>query len=209
MQIVYTGDLSLRRIRKLLGRLCPGLRDAQYSLRGKYLGQWLGPDASDSINWCEPSREYARRGAHTRNAGLSLAHSIAVYNCYDFPVLTFIAQSRDIPSSVWKTESSVVGRLTRTPHNAITHDVLMQTHSLFRFPRVLDLRCVGVAAKARAWQQSDVRDTVMSVISCAMERKHDRHFAHFCHRFPQWRQHLQATQQLEAWYCAFHWRRSF
>ena len=190
----------MRRIRKLLEHRCPGLGAAQYSLHGKYLGQWLGPDASDELNWRDPCREFARRGAHTRATGLSLAHSVAVYNCYDFPVLSFIAQSRDIPSLVWKTERSVVGRLTRSPHNAVTHEVLLQTHSLFRFPRIQDLRCVGIAAKARAWQQSEVRDIVMTVISCAMERKHDRHFAHFCHRFPQWRQCLQATQQLEAWY---------
>ena len=114
---VAANEHNCNLIRAWLRTNIPDWADFKICNQGQYLGVALGPLSSSQM-WAGPIAKYVLRSDEINQCGAPAALSIRQYNSKAVPVLSYVAQFCDPPSSMVHVETAALTKVLRFPTNA-------------------------------------------------------------------------------------------
>ncbi|CAK0811733.1 unnamed protein product [Prorocentrum cordatum] len=136
-------------VRALIREVAPQWRDILISLRGKYLGYWVGPGAGN-MSWDKPLEKFTKRVQSWAQRHLGLFLNSIVFNTFIISVLSFVMQLQDLPGDMDNIFSWALRRLAPGPGNWIMPEDLCNLREAFGIKfSFAQPRCVARAAKLR------------------------------------------------------------
>ena len=115
---------------------------------GRYLGFYLGPDAS-SKSWDVPSKKWIERVHTIKGFGAGMLNSVLQYNSVAISCLGFVCQLEVIPHEILKKENQLLQCIVGGPYQAISHAALVNLCSFGLPVSFRSLAALGAAARYR------------------------------------------------------------
>jgi len=128
---------------------------AKVDSSAEYLGFRIGPGRGEGP-WNKALSKYLQRAKEWGTVGLSLHYSVKIYNTYILPVLSFVAQLEEVPSTFDKVEKQAMAALIPGPNKWISPDAVKSLHRGYGMPcEARDFRIVSAATKLRVAANED------------------------------------------------------
>ena len=107
----------------------PGWENFDIRNNGKYLGVWIGP-TTEKIQWEKASKKYKFRCCEIAGVGASASISAKLYNMHAIPVLGYIAQFCEPPTTLLDQERHGLHKVLHLPANSLGKGELLSLGQL-------------------------------------------------------------------------------
>ena len=134
-------------VKEWLSEAIPHWSEFKIGFTAKYLGIWLGPRASTE-NWLSQLATYKARCADIGSASPGAAIAAALYRTRAFPVLQYVAQLLNLPTTMGNTEAACLARVLKTPYQAWPRSAYFLLHKVGG-PPIPSIFTTATAAQAR------------------------------------------------------------
>ena len=115
--------IATQRYKTNLNVLVPSFGSANIVRKLKYLGMWLGPDASGEV-WKAALGKYTTRLEETKRAGKAATTNITIYSSRIVPTLGYLAQWGLPPLSFRKKERYYLHSILRLLPSTLSMNAL-------------------------------------------------------------------------------------